>query len=724
MTLQELLPRFEGARKLGPQSYQCKCPAHYDNRASLTLSEKEGKILIHCHAGCDTRDILEAVGLSFKDLGEPKRASWRERLERSRGKRIEAVYDYRDESGAYLYSKVRFEGKDIRYITVDEANDRCSYCKTAGRAALYNLPALLKAIEAGADVYIVEGEKDVETLRKLGLTATTAGGVQDWRRAYAHYFTGAKVVILPDNDKPGLKLKDEIVHDLKYFAHSIRWAVTSREEKGDVSDYLGKEGHTKKELLELIRAEENKGAPWIYIDENRRVRINADLLADGISRGLPYLIVRRPEEDKDSFYIYEGGAYRKCNRNKVKSLIRRYIPVGMANDNLINNVYNLLLCQERHICSFCDLDRDENYINLKNGLYNLKTGSLEPHTPKVYSTLQLNCEYHPENNHRPVFDRYMADLCSGRDGTIDREKMAVIQEYVGLILSNVKVYRTKLCLVLWSLLGNSGKTQLLNLVGELLGTDRVANIPIQNMNEASKFALGNILGKRLISVGDQTGSEIRDSAIFKQLTGGDAVQVEQKNKQPYSYIFPGGIIIACNNLPGFQDDKGGHIFERLCIVPCINTIEQDKRDGELLDKMLRERDAVFNWFLEGLHRLIRNHYKVTKSAACEQAVGEFREKLDTVYRFLVECYDITGSRVDMVLKADFDKKYTEWCLLNETRPVSKHNIKDRMEANGCPVDKANMGDKRGVMVYRNLKGREFQRVTDDEYSQQSFPFTR
>ena len=143
----------------------------------------------------------------------------------------------------------------------------------------------------------------------------------------------------------------------------------------------------------------------------------------------------------------------------------------------------------------------------------------------------------------------------------------------------------------------------------------------------------------------------------------------------------------------------------------------------MLDKMLKERDAIFNWFLEGLLRLIRNHYKVTKSAACEQAVGEFREKLDTVYRFLMEYYTITGNRADMVLKSDFDKQYTEWCLLNETRPVSKQNIKDRMEANGCPVDKARYKNKAGVMVYRNLKGKDFQSVTDEEYRQQSFPFS-
>lgn len=50
-------------------------------------------------------------------------------------------------------------------------------------------------------------------------------------------------------------------------------------------------------------------------------------------------------------------------------------------------------------------------------------------------------------------------------GKVDQDKKAVIQEYMGLILSNVKVYRIKLALVLWSLLGNSGKTQILNLVG-------------------------------------------------------------------------------------------------------------------------------------------------------------------------------------------------------------------------------------------------------------------
>lgn len=727
MTLEELMTHFELGRKNNNTSYQCKCPVHKDSKASLTVSEKDGKLLLHCHAGCDAKDILGAVGLTFKDLRGYETPKWRERLEYGQKKRIEAVYDYRAADGKYLYSKVRFEGKDIRYITVDKENDRYTYCKPKNLTTLYRLPELLQAVRGGYPVYIVEGEKDAETLRKLGYTATTAGGVNEWRKEYAAYFIGAKVVILPDNDKPGLALKDQIMKDLKHYAHSIRWTITSKRDKGDVSDYLLQEGHTKEDLKALVSAAENIGAPWLYLagkGENQTLKINGGILTDSISRGLSYLIVRLPDDDKDDFYLYEHGVYNKCNRNKVKSIILRYIPMSLASDNLVNNVYNLLLCQERNICSFRDLDVDEKYINLRNGLYNIKTQQLEPHTPKLYSTIQLSCEYQPENNSRPVFEHYINDLCSDQEGNVDQEKKAVLQEYGGLLLSNIRVYRTKLCLVLWSLLGNTGKTQYISLLAELLGKEKTANISIQNMNEASKFALGGIVGKRMINVGDQTSSEIKDSSVFKQLTGGDDVKCEKKGKQPFNYRFPGGIIIACNNLPTFTDDKGGHLFERLCIVPCSNTIAQERRDGALLDKMLKERNAIFNWFLEGLHRLLNNNFRMTKSRACELALNEFREKMDTVYRFLSEFYIITEDRTDMVSKREFDNTYIDWCNRMGYTSVNRQNIKDRMEANGCPGAKARFNGSAGVMVYRNLKEKDidFQSITETEYKQQEFPF--
>lgn len=244
ITLQELLIHFETSRKIGPASCQCKCPVHYDSKASLTISEDKGKLLLHCHAG---------------------------------------------------YSKIRFEEKEIRYVTMDRKNDTYKYHKKSDHAVLCNLPSRIRAVKAGYPVYIAEGEKDADTLNKLGYTAATAGSTSDWRREYAFYFTGAKVVILPDKDEPGMKLKDQIVKDLRHFAHSIRWTITSMADKGDVTDYLTKEGHSKVELDELIVASENRGAPWLFTDgegARAKVKINGDILADSISRGLPYLIVR------------------------------------------------------------------------------------------------------------------------------------------------------------------------------------------------------------------------------------------------------------------------------------------------------------------------------------------------------------------------------------------------------------------------------------------------
>ena len=67
MHLNEIINRFNGAKSIGENRYQVKCPAHKDDKASLTISEEDGKILLYCHAGCDTKNILNAIGLQEKD---------------------------------------------------------------------------------------------------------------------------------------------------------------------------------------------------------------------------------------------------------------------------------------------------------------------------------------------------------------------------------------------------------------------------------------------------------------------------------------------------------------------------------------------------------------------------------------------------------------------------------------------------------------------------------
>jgi putative DNA primase/helicase len=72
-----LLGRLEGVRPLGPHSWMARCPAHEDRDPSLSVSVKEGRVLLHCFAGCAPEAVLEAVGLTWKDLRGGESWAWR-----------------------------------------------------------------------------------------------------------------------------------------------------------------------------------------------------------------------------------------------------------------------------------------------------------------------------------------------------------------------------------------------------------------------------------------------------------------------------------------------------------------------------------------------------------------------------------------------------------------------------------------------------------------------
>lgn len=255
MELREVLDRFPGKREGAGNRYKCMCPVHKDRNPSLGITEKDGKILINCFAGCDTANVLAAVGLGFSDLynDEFHQKTWQEKVERSKGEQITAVYNYTDQNGKYLYTKFRTPTVKGCYGIVNEDGTYFKYGLNGIDKTLYNLPEAVKAIKAGSPVYFVEGEKDVETLTRLGLPATTCGGANEWKAIFSGTFTNATVVILPDNDEAGRKLADQVVTDLTGVAKEIVVVPTSRAEKGDVTDYLN-EGHTKEDLLKLVDA--------------------------------------------------------------------------------------------------------------------------------------------------------------------------------------------------------------------------------------------------------------------------------------------------------------------------------------------------------------------------------------------------------------------------------------------------------------------------------------
>ena len=72
-----VLGRLGGVKRTGPNSWMARCPAHDDRNPSLSVAVREGKLLLHCFAGCAPEAVLEALGLTWRDLREPDPWAWR-----------------------------------------------------------------------------------------------------------------------------------------------------------------------------------------------------------------------------------------------------------------------------------------------------------------------------------------------------------------------------------------------------------------------------------------------------------------------------------------------------------------------------------------------------------------------------------------------------------------------------------------------------------------------
>ncbi len=162
-------------------------------------------------------------------------------------KKISALYNYKDEKGELLFQIVRYEPKDFRPRNPDKKLGWV-WGLEGVRRVLYRLPELMKSEDP---VFITEGEKDVDSLIKLGLTATTSLGGAKWRKEYDEFLENREVILVPDNDETGWKVSEHIGISLLGKAKKIKWLeLPDLKEKEDVSDWIAR-GGTKEELKKL-----------------------------------------------------------------------------------------------------------------------------------------------------------------------------------------------------------------------------------------------------------------------------------------------------------------------------------------------------------------------------------------------------------------------------------------------------------------------------------------
>ena len=233
----DLLARFDSVKPAG-DGWIARCPAHEDRRASLSIGRgDDGRWLLKCHAGCAVDAILPALNLEprdlFPDTGTPS------------GRREVAVYDYG------TFEVVRYDPKDFRQRRPDGHGGH-----------IWNIKGIAPRLYHHDDltgheaVIVAEGEKDVDRLWALGLSATcNAGGAGKWKATHTEQLVAAgvqRVVVLPDADEAGRAHGQAVARACHAAGLTVQIAALPDGTK-DVSAYLDT-GHDTDALIELVRA--------------------------------------------------------------------------------------------------------------------------------------------------------------------------------------------------------------------------------------------------------------------------------------------------------------------------------------------------------------------------------------------------------------------------------------------------------------------------------------
>ncbi len=254
--LQRVLSRLEGVVTVSG-GFQAKCPCRDDDdNPSFSVSEgKDGKVVVYCHAGrCDTEKACQSMGLTLSDLYPPKP---KEEL------KLTATYNYYSEDGTLLFQKLRFvdsSGKKTFRQRKPDGRGGWDYKLADTPRVLYNLPAVVNAVKQGKPVFVVEGEKDVDTLTKISIVATTMpNGAGTWNEIHTSVLAGATVDIIIDDDLPGQQHAVDVYQELQEVGCDVQvWKCAKGK---DITDHLNNGGTIEQLEVFDVSSVENKTEP-------------------------------------------------------------------------------------------------------------------------------------------------------------------------------------------------------------------------------------------------------------------------------------------------------------------------------------------------------------------------------------------------------------------------------------------------------------------------------
>lgn len=395
--------------------------------------------------------------------------------------------------------------------------------------------------------------------------------------------------------------------------------------------------------------------------------------------------------------VWEKGAWLERDEAEMRLFVRRNLRdwrdrgVNVTQQRIraiASMLEDDLFTSDRVIMAAAGEQRQ--YINLRNGLFNLATMTLEPHRPDLYFTSQLDFDYDPDMLDCPTWHRYMNSSLVHPDGSPDGSLVTLVQEALGYSLTA----RTDLKSSFW-LVGekDSGKSTLIAFLKLLMGSLH-GTIDLNQLG-TNRFLLGSIIGKRVITFTEAETNTVLPDALYKALVGGsDEMYADVKNRDPIVFKPEAKVWWAMNGMPRISD-RSGATTRRIYIIPFNRSIPVEKRIPDLEQRLRGERTAIFNWLITHYQRVLRAG-GFSPCAQSDDRRSEYIRENDTEATYLNErCIRHDNLNVNA---SDLYIDYKSWCETFGFKARNMNQIAGEWRRLGLTAYKSN-----GRIFYRGVE---------------------
>ncbi|MBF0252545.1 MAG: hypothetical protein HQL29_01895 [Candidatus Omnitrophica bacterium] len=335
-----------------------------------------------------------------------------------------------------------------------------------------------------------------------------------------------------------------------------------------------------------------------------------------------------------------GNSYSKSRAGEVMDIIKatNYIPVDYLNKG--------------------------DYINLDNGIYNLKQKKLLSHSPDCYSTVQLPIKYDPKAE-CPRWIQFLDEVFDG-----DRDRIDLLQQIYGYCLTRSNKHHVAF---FFEGPGATGKSTAAEVLKMLVGDANVSAVSLEQLNNNHYVAM--LHGKQLNIVVETKANGKIDDARFKAIVSGDPIQADNKFQPPFMFKPFCKMLYVTNNMPRVSDTSDG-FYRRLVIIKFYKQFSEKERDRDLMEKLRKEKDGIFIWALEGLDKLEKKgHFVMPKQVIDE--VDKYRKENTHVINFVEDKCE-TGLK-HSVTKDSLYEQYQVWSEKSGHKSLGKINFGKQLQ---------------------------------------------